>query len=1230
MSFEANLASYSADIIEQTLFSMLDELVGDPEVLRLREQYNLAENKLAFLSPFRSIDGETPPLQNPQLLSQFAHLTCVQTLVLNLCREKAWHNQMRDAEKESPCHPAVESIARAIEMQKNDGLSIEGAIDILNDMTLQIVGTEHPTDPFSQPARELYTQLAQAMEEMPPSQQRIRTLLSELLKVDMTPSVKRKVPEEVTRNIAICLEPLYDQSFRFRHQILEAFRRSYGEAVYQQHREAILAAIEGGNTAEGRVIPPLLSQASWPGGDSDGNTAVDAEATALGMSQYRIAAAEKHAVALNDTIAELAKKRERELRSEHLRVFTGFKNQVCDQSVLLYPTEWKLKVRQPMDSFLQAVQDGLSDRAFSDILIVYQQCRKFLKATLQEDSMQIVDVLEQQVKHLIALTQFSGMHRERLQREGNVQDDPIQYKKCDGSIQVFQQLLLAYAKQLGTNHKAIYMCDDTGEQVPATRFGLEYLAKLLQEHADILNVYPELREAVEAFRFTFKSFGMTYGQLHIRQNAGVYTKVWDILLRACQHFAQLQGHSIFRHLQEKSYKDLTDDQRSAFHAELNDNSAESMQLRAALYHMFINNIYPDIKAKEESELVRTELQRILLAIENADLVELLIIANTASSADLEQVESLFNLFPLLPHEKLPTIVPLLETPDDLLKYRKILTRHLQHLAQQVLEEAYDRETADRASQPVLMTIFGSREQIAEQVSVEGFGEFLQAYPVLYSILQTVEVEDMFGYSDTQKAWGSAALLLIKKTRELFIQLVQSYGMRPRIFDGPGGDLIRGSTLRNDATATLQGRARELLNTEYGADLYRGSQFYREYTHRAKPATQMEITSLPQAVQETMDDFIEISSRFFMKMHDDKSRYGQLLGALIARTSFWGVGAANVSSRATQRGIDENKGDRTAPVQTGGVGRENYVKMGPQRAISAMEAQEMLREMLDFISSGIGMLYIKKDKTKQLLEVSETFGEIFFKEEIAARIRHLPLIAEVLFDTNPTLNPFLQSDDILQQWALECENSDFACELEPATAEDYLKDSENEGQIRYFLSRYLAWISVCCERVTAFMLELEQELQDEAANSPSAIGESSVSLLSHYPEVEHDVSHMLEVADPLYHIFAQQCQVVSNKMWLDKAYAGLNESAVPQKKNSYFEPLAITNVGRFFGDVASGIMMSQTLPPSVRKMQGNLRRFSVFAQTQRAGISQVAHDQVSANRVNGADEGQRNVVPEAGF
>lgn len=1212
MSFEGNIASLNAAIIESTLFSILDELIADPELRDLEKQYRSAADKTTFIGAFRSHDGVAPPQKNPQLLSRFAHVTCIRTLIVHLAREKAWHNQMHAAELQDPCHPALESIARAIEMQKNDGLTIEGAIDILKDMILQIVGTEHPTDPFSEQAHDLYTELAQAMELSPPDEQTIRDLLKRLLEVDMTPSVKRKVAEEVKRNIGICLEPLYDQAFRFRKQILDAFRHSYGESAYQQHRSAILLAIEGGVCSDGRVIPSLLSQASWPGGDSDGNTAVDADATALGMSQYRIAVAEKHAQALTDHIVTLAKQIERKLRKEHTQGLQTFKTHVCDSSESLVGVNWKQKVRAPLDRLSEEVQTALNDRAFSYILSAYQDCRALLTSLGFEDCLDQLIGLENQVKHLIAFTQFSGMHREQSRNGIKAQGDTVVYQDCDGALQKIQKQLLAYAKQVGTDHKAIYMIDATGKKKPATPFILEQWDNLARAHADILNCYPLLRDAVEGFRFIFKSVGMTYGQLHIRQNAGIYTQVWDILLRACQHEPLVQGYTLFQRLETKSYKDLSDAERSALHAQLNDESHESKQLRALLFHMFMNNQYPDLKSKDDISLVRMELQRVLLAIENADLVELIIIANTTSSADLAQVESLFNLFPLQPHEKLPTIVPLIETPDDLLNYREILTGHLQRLARQTLEEAFDREKDGAVSEPIVTAIFAGREQIAECVCVEDFGNFLLTYPKLSILLGRIEVESMFGYSDTQKAWGSSALLLIKKTRELFMDLVQKYGMRPRIFDGPGGDLIRGGTLRNDATATLQGRARDLLNTDYGVDLYRGAQFYREYLRRANPAMSREIIDLDQSTQNIIDNFIQASSQFFKNMHDDNSLYGQLLGALIARASFWAVGAANVSSRATQRGIDENKGDRTTPVQSGGLVPEKYVKIAPQRAISAMEAQEMLREMFDFISAGIGMISIGRDSTKHLLEVSETFAEVFFKEEIAATIRDLSLIAEVLFESHAELNPMLQSDIVRAQWALECEAADFAEELDGASAEIFFKDSKNEARTRYWLSRYLAWISIQCDNTTKFMLDLEHELQAEAANS--AIEGASRSLLSHHPDCERDLSHMLEVADPLYHILAQQCSSVSQKVFLDKAYPGLNTKLASQERQSYFDPLPITDVGRFFGAVASGSMVAQTIPPSVRQTYGNLRRFSVFAHTQSPGPLQFQadHTSVAAN------------------
>ena len=128
----------------------------------------------------------------------------------------------------------------------------------------------------------------------------------------------------------------------------------------------------------------------------------------------------------------------------------------------------------------------------------------------------------------------------------------------------------------------------------------------------------------------------------------------------------------------------------------------------------------------------------------------------------------------------------------------------------------------------------------------------------------------------------------------------------KFYYGPGGDTIRGGLGLRFEKLTLQGNARNtMLDTDKAAVRYREVQFYHAHQKHGFP----EKPEAPETVKKKIDAFELASAEFFELVQNDKTGLGKLMGYLMAQTTSWMVSIMNSSSRATQRGIREDQGDR---------------------------------------------------------------------------------------------------------------------------------------------------------------------------------------------------------------------------------------------------------------------------------------------------------------------------------
>jgi hypothetical protein len=426
MSFEEKLQSLSSQEIKLTLNELLTAVIAETaqDVLDCDIEFYAASDKHAFLAKFEAQSAGLTPERHPELLERWTHFCWLRLEISFLANQKASLNKISQIQIETEKHntaysadpiPALaDSVNLAIQEDKLRGVPIERSIKVLQKVMLQIVGTEHPTDPLSHSARLLITELANAISASTPTEDTIKEILRHLQKVDSIPPFRRDVAEEVNRNIRITMDKLYDSLPNLVEAILTAYRINYGEKLYTQHEEAILKALEGGKQPDGTITKPIAHDASWTGFDADGNEFMTPEVMRYAIRLHRIRAAEKHSETLNHTVVAISKTLERKLRKT-----------IIDQNKLIFKELSKftnmIEVFIYINNQQSEIAQGLVDKDFSAVADIFQLQLDYLQAILAirnahaKDITSMVFEQRQTAVELMSLTSFSGIQRHKGQ-----------------------------------------------------------------------------------------------------------------------------------------------------------------------------------------------------------------------------------------------------------------------------------------------------------------------------------------------------------------------------------------------------------------------------------------------------------------------------------------------------------------------------------------------------------------------------------------------------------------------------------------------------------------------------------------------------------------------------------------------------------------------------------------------------------------------------------------------
>ena len=1213
-------------ITKQKLFNILDE-VTSPAVLKLHQEFSTAGDKHSFLEKFERVMG-IDPVRDTLLKEEWLHYCWIRLelsflgyqntqIMKRLDYNEALNKNFNNPEPTSTFekkyfNPAIpETVAAVIQADAINKVSIQKSLGKLQEVCLQVVGTEHPTDPLSQECRDILTSIAAEVVAVEPDIKKIKRLIVKLQYHDAIPDVRREVDEEVSRDKEVTGKQFYYNLPVFIKSIFDAYTKFYEADFTPAIKESIWQILEGGLQADGRVTTPIIQDASWPGADADGNNNATDYALSVAIRDRRTAAAEQH----NDAIAEMvemAKGYERKMRDEipdlHDRKFDCMLRLTNETEII-----------RSFQRFQSNVTRKLVPRDFGGLVDFLEQSKSELTGVLTQaipaptqDQIPIINeifkIVEEQsnlVQKLLKLTAFSGSYKgqnklshpvspsgsddlvllyspssqsrssnseskissdgfypsedEKMEESVSSEEKTARpgmngYKLASGALGDFQKIFQDIIQKVGNDKNSNFIKQNNLSSILA-RF-----KSILQDHQDILREYPDLYEKMRYFGVQLHCYGMGYGNLHVRQDSSVFMGVWDLLFEDLQNVLGIDK----KLLPERRFKNLSSQDKAALFQKLLDESDASLFL--------LNTVYQRWKTQHYSNLpgfgtVCMELHRIQLALNNADIFENLIISNTESLAHILSVMVLTRLFPL-PGNPL-TIVPLLEKREDLENFHAIVEGFIRlRILQKFREDPFLR----------------LQEAEFAKLSNEEFKRVIKRY---HHLTQSILIEVMFGYSDSERVSGLSALIKIDIAQEAFLDLAQEYGVTPKIFDAPGGDLFRGGlhVMRRKQKVTAQGNARQNeFGTRLNASIFRETQFANSYLNLT--VGKFNYKNFPQAFLKRLVEFCDISANFYEKFLDTETGYG----SLVALTYGWGANfimdMTNSSSRGNSRNTKQNHSDRTMAILTGQS--KGFVDPDKLRAITASALNEMLRlNMHIIIGPGHAMRQLDTDLDKSAYMVKSmyflcpAFQDLYEKTVYGFASVDLDIAAYAYFGNDP----FYRATDATQRaaWANEAET--YAGIYTREKVEYLLTKNHGKAELKIALSRLFALIEQEFYLTREFIIKTNALIYGSYYNpshdTPAAPHREitfprNIDLIQHHPELHEQMEDVLRTVDPLNWVLARLSNHLANQHKLDEVYA--------TSKDFKLKGSRLNLLGRLLGNIACGITSSRILLVATQAMR----------------------------------------------
>ncbi len=1247
-------STHSADI-KFELIKILDDITDtavkalDQEfraLLTLAEKHALLSEFEApqFRSPVKTQAGEPQttqtttqekPKRDSILLKNWTHycwmrleLTAIadQRAALNFIQQAK--NQIESVDDPFAIPALAGSIDRAIQEDAKRGISIKQSIQTLSKLMLQVVGTEHPTDPLSQQARQYLTNLANVIEKITINlraseqtneadevnniklknkklESEILSYLKKLKKVDTIPPAKRDVVEEINRNIDMTLEKFNNVLAQLADTVLKAYQTYYPKQ-FSTYTDKIWAA-----------LLEVFRPASWPGYDADGNINVTPDTMREATRLQRIRVTEQHIKKIN-AIVHIAKtevaiivediknKLLEELYQLNEEFFNGFSTAAANQQGLIN-SSIIIKINSHQNNILRYLNEKRFDKAIAE----NNQLNNFSLSQLDDQSKSLCTLLDKRNTLIKSMQYFDT---------SPILTDNSKYQEYQALLTSLEDLKKtldeSYKPNIRSSTGLFQISDETTEFYP-TDYLLNLYKQISTEHQALFEQSSPIGKTWKYLGLQFKTFGMTYGEAHVRQDSSVFIDVWDTILEDLKQQSSFNSFFIFKLLENTSYKKITPDDRAKLHIQLQDGSIESNQILEKIYHNWHAQIYlndPKYKNKNEFETVRTEIERCSVVTEQPDMFTKFIISNAENSADILGATSLFKIFPK--QNKNLRMVPLLEKRQDLENYETILTTYIQVKIQQLFEQLFDQGNL------LIVGFFQTKENIKNTIfSLDrtAFKEWINRHPLLQALLEDLMHEVMIGFSDTERVSGIPALFSIQETQEKIVTLAADFGVGLQFYYGPGDDVNRGGLREIDGIMTLQGLSRRMVSTPQSAFRFYESQFHNAYEIMANPEKLMELTQQPPEIANLIEEFKIKGTRHYEFLHDMENGLGKLLGLMLGSGVHWLVDMLNSSSRASQRKSNDkdNHGDRTAAVQTGGITPAKFIHPDKPRAISATQMKEMLDEYINItFGAGAALREMGIDNIEIMYDNAKTMRDIVLKTLYGISKTKYSTAAYAYFGDN--IENVLPKDPAeREQLILDCLTK-YPAILKEINVEKILKEGpeEKQNQLKQMLLGLFCYLNDEYEQTKEFLFKLNKLIHGDVYHPlPTEIISSEkmppteitagTDLLFHYPTWQAQAEDISREVELLSLLLAHEAYHVGNKRNLNTVYPELG--VIKTLPGSH-----LSGIGGLLADKA-GITTARISPPGYYekailndKTNSELRPGVVRAQQEALAQNRVVH------------------------
>ena len=277
---KASQSALSGDI--RTLGNLLGVIIQEQNGL---EAYNLVEEIRAMSKARRSGDAaaafklaerlENLPLESKNILTK-AFSNYFQ--LINIAEDIQRIRVIREREAKGTLK---ESIANAIRLLKQNGVSAEQMRALLEQTRLRLVLTAHPSEAKRQEILIKLRHIVQMMEErdrqtlLPRELRKLESALAEeveeLWQTRQVRASKKQVADEVNFGIYFIRSVILDVVIDIYEDLQLALERFYPDADWTE-------------------LPPVLRYASWIGGDRDGNPNVTTDVTLQTLATLRLTA----------------------------------------------------------------------------------------------------------------------------------------------------------------------------------------------------------------------------------------------------------------------------------------------------------------------------------------------------------------------------------------------------------------------------------------------------------------------------------------------------------------------------------------------------------------------------------------------------------------------------------------------------------------------------------------------------------------------------------------------------------------------------------------------------------------------------------------------------------------------------------------------------------------------------------------------------------------------------